>query len=115
MAGSGTDPIEGQELSRNGQSTFGELEACEMPVVAGIDGYCLGGGMELATCTDLRVASERSEFGQPELDLGSSLAGVEPSGSAGSLARESEGDHPHRRSVRRRDDGTVRVRQRSRG
>ncbi|MWV39348.1 3-hydroxyacyl-CoA dehydrogenase/enoyl-CoA hydratase family protein [Natrialba sp. INN-245] len=70
MAGSGTDPIEGQELSRNGQSTFGELEASEMPVVAGIDGYCLGGGMELATCTDLRVASERSEFGQPELDLG---------------------------------------------
>ncbi|MEY7847623.1 3-hydroxyacyl-CoA dehydrogenase NAD-binding domain-containing protein [Natrarchaeobius sp. A-rgal3] len=70
MAGSGADPIEGQELSRKGQSTFGELEACDLPVVAGIDGYCLGGGMELATCADLRVASERSEFGQPELDLG---------------------------------------------
>ena len=41
-----------------------------MPVVAGIDGYCLGGGMELATCADLRVASERSELGQPEHDLG---------------------------------------------
>jgi len=70
MAGSGADPIEGQELSREGQQVFGELEACELPVVAGIDGYCLGGGMELATCADLRVASERSEFGQPELDLG---------------------------------------------
>ncbi|WP_222919369.1 3-hydroxyacyl-CoA dehydrogenase/enoyl-CoA hydratase family protein [Natrinema sp. SYSU A 869] len=70
MAGDGADPIEGQELSRLGQSTFGELEACDMPVVAGIDGFCLGGGMELATCADLRVASERSEFGQPELDLG---------------------------------------------
>ncbi len=70
MAGSGADPLEGQELSRLGQSTFGELEACDLPVVAGIDGFCLGGGMELATCADLRVASERSEFGQPELNLG---------------------------------------------
>jgi enoyl-CoA hydratase/3-hydroxyacyl-CoA dehydrogenase len=41
-----------------------------MPVVAAIDGYCLGGGMELSMCADLRVASEGSEFGQPELDLG---------------------------------------------
>ncbi|WP_254763510.1 3-hydroxyacyl-CoA dehydrogenase/enoyl-CoA hydratase family protein [Natrinema marinum] len=70
MAGSGADPLEGQELSRLGQSTFGELEACDLPVVAGIDGFCLGGGMELATCADLRIASERSEFGQPELNLG---------------------------------------------
>ncbi|WP_049926058.1 3-hydroxyacyl-CoA dehydrogenase/enoyl-CoA hydratase family protein [Halopiger goleimassiliensis] len=70
MAGSGADPLEGQELSRLGQQTFGKLEACDMPVVAGIDGYCLGGGMELATCADLRVATDRSEFGQPELDLG---------------------------------------------
>ncbi|WP_435553012.1 3-hydroxyacyl-CoA dehydrogenase NAD-binding domain-containing protein [Natrinema sp. CGMCC1.2065] len=70
MAGSGADPIEGQELSRLGQQTFGKLEACDLPVVAGIDGFCLGGGMELATCADLRVASDRSEFGQPEIDLG---------------------------------------------
>ncbi|SEV96763.1 3-hydroxyacyl-CoA dehydrogenase/enoyl-CoA hydratase family protein [Natrinema salifodinae] len=70
MAGSGADPIEGQELSRQGQAVFGKLEACDLPVVAGIDGFCLGGGMELATCADLRVASERSEFGQPELNLG---------------------------------------------
>ncbi|AGB32431.1 3-hydroxyacyl-CoA dehydrogenase NAD-binding protein [Natrinema pellirubrum DSM 15624] len=70
MAGSGADPLEGQELSRLGQQTFGKLEACDLPVVAGIDGFCLGGGMELATCADLRVASDRSEFGQPEIDLG---------------------------------------------
>ncbi|GAB3668681.1 3-hydroxyacyl-CoA dehydrogenase/enoyl-CoA hydratase family protein [Halopiger thermotolerans] len=67
---SGADPLDAQELSREGQRTFGKLEACDVPVVAGIDGYCLGGGMELATCADLRVASERSEFGQPELNLG---------------------------------------------
>ncbi|WP_255191508.1 3-hydroxyacyl-CoA dehydrogenase/enoyl-CoA hydratase family protein [Natronobeatus ordinarius] len=70
MAAGGADPIAAVELSRKGQGTFGKLEACELPVVAGIDGYCLGGGMELATCADLRVAAERSEFGQPEFNLG---------------------------------------------
>ncbi|THE63037.1 3-hydroxyacyl-CoA dehydrogenase [Salinadaptatus halalkaliphilus] len=70
MAAGGADPIAAQELSKQGQQTFGTLETCDMPVVAGIDGFCLGGGMELATCADMRVASERSEFGQPELDLG---------------------------------------------
>ncbi|APX95418.1 3-hydroxyacyl-CoA dehydrogenase/enoyl-CoA hydratase family protein [Natronorubrum daqingense] len=70
MAAGGADPLEGQELSRLGQQTFGKLEACDLPIVAGIDGFCLGGGMELSMCADLRVASERSEFGQPELDLG---------------------------------------------
>ncbi|MFW6321635.1 MAG: 3-hydroxyacyl-CoA dehydrogenase NAD-binding domain-containing protein, partial [Halohasta sp.] len=44
---SGADPLEGVDLSRKGQETFGKLEACETPVVAGVDGYCLGGGMEL--------------------------------------------------------------------
>ncbi|WP_440765940.1 3-hydroxyacyl-CoA dehydrogenase NAD-binding domain-containing protein [Natronorubrum sp. DTA7] len=70
MAAGGADPIQAQELSKKGQSTFGKLEACDMPVVAGIDGFCLGGGMEMATCADMRVASERSSFGQPELNLG---------------------------------------------
>ncbi|SDM38931.1 3-hydroxyacyl-CoA dehydrogenase /Enoyl-CoA hydratase [Halogranum gelatinilyticum] len=70
MAAGGADPIGAVELSRKGQSTFGKLQDCDMPVVAGIDGYCLGGGMELATCADLRVASERSELGQPEHNLG---------------------------------------------
>ena len=63
-------PLDAIELSRKGQQTFGKLQECDMPVVAGIDGYCLGGGMELATCADLRIATERTEFGQPELDLG---------------------------------------------
>jgi enoyl-CoA hydratase/3-hydroxyacyl-CoA dehydrogenase len=64
------DPLDAIDLSEKGQQTFGKLEECPMPVVAGIDGYCLGGGMELSMCADLRVASERSSFGQPELDLG---------------------------------------------
>jgi enoyl-CoA hydratase/3-hydroxyacyl-CoA dehydrogenase len=55
---------------RDGQQTWGRLEELPMPVVAGIDGFALGGGMELATCADMRIASERSTFGQPEHDLG---------------------------------------------
>ncbi|MEF8800025.1 MAG: 3-hydroxyacyl-CoA dehydrogenase NAD-binding domain-containing protein [Halolamina sp.] len=70
MAAGGANPLDAVELSKLGQSTFGKLEACDKPVVAGIDGYCLGGGMELATCADLRVASRRTELGQPEHNLG---------------------------------------------
>ena len=70
MAAGGSDPIHAVELSRQGQRTFGKLEESDKPVIAAIDGYCLGGGMELATAADMRIASERSELGQPELDLG---------------------------------------------
>jgi len=62
--------LEGRELSREGQDAFGTLEGTPLPVVAGIDGYALGGGMELAACADLRVATERSELAQPEVNLG---------------------------------------------
>lgn len=41
-----------------------------VPVVAKIDGYCLGGGLELALACDIRLASEDSEFGFPEVNLG---------------------------------------------
>ncbi len=58
------------ELSRKGQRIFGRFEESPLPVVAGIDGYCLAGGMELAICADLRVATERSEFGQTEHNVG---------------------------------------------
>ncbi|OYR49422.1 3-hydroxyacyl-CoA dehydrogenase/enoyl-CoA hydratase family protein [Halorubrum sp. Eb13] len=70
MAAGGAEPISAVELSRQGQQTFGKLEASDSPVVAAIDGYCLGGGMELATAADMRIASDRSELGQPEHDLG---------------------------------------------
>lgn len=70
MAAGGGDPINSVELSRQGQQTFGKLEGSDKPVVAAIDGYCFGGGMELATAADMRVASERSELGQTEIDLG---------------------------------------------
>ncbi|PCR89982.1 3-hydroxyacyl-CoA dehydrogenase/enoyl-CoA hydratase family protein [Natrinema ejinorense] len=40
------------------------------PVLAKIDGFCLGGGLELALACDLRIATERSSFGAPEIGLG---------------------------------------------
>ncbi|WP_435360326.1 3-hydroxyacyl-CoA dehydrogenase NAD-binding domain-containing protein [Haloarchaeobius sp. DFWS5] len=70
IAGGGADPLGAVELSKFGQETFGRLQDTEMPVVAAIDGYCLGGGMELATCADMRIATTRSNFGQPEFKLG---------------------------------------------
>jgi len=70
MAAGGADVLSAVELSRKGQRVFGTLEETDMPVLAAIDGYCLGGGMELATCADMRIATERSELGQPEHDLG---------------------------------------------
>jgi enoyl-CoA hydratase/3-hydroxyacyl-CoA dehydrogenase len=69
MAGA-ANPIDAIELSRKGQTVWGKLETMAEPVVIGVDGYCLGGGMELSTCADMRIATERSEFGQPEFDLG---------------------------------------------
>lgn len=46
------------------------LDAYPAVTVAAVDGHCLGGGMELALVCDLVVASERSRFGQPEIELG---------------------------------------------
>ena len=40
------------------------------PVIAVIDGFCLGGGLELAMSCDLRIASDRSKLGQPEINIG---------------------------------------------
>ncbi len=46
------------------------LRALPVPVIAKISGYCLGGGLEVAASCDLRVATEQSQFGMPEVQLG---------------------------------------------
>jgi enoyl-CoA hydratase/3-hydroxyacyl-CoA dehydrogenase len=63
-------PLAAADMSREGQQVFGRLEEVGMPVLAAVDGYCLGGGMELATAADMRIASEGAQFGQPEHNLG---------------------------------------------
>ena len=53
-----------------GRSLFTAIDAFPKPVIAMVNGYCLGGGCELALACDLRIASETASFGQPEINLG---------------------------------------------
>jgi enoyl-CoA hydratase len=53
-----------------GRSLFNTIDTYPKPVIAMINGYCLGGGNELALACDLRIASEKASFGQPEINLG---------------------------------------------
>ena len=52
------------------QNVLTTIEKCSKPVIAAINGYCLGGGIELALVCDLRIASEKASFGLPEAKLG---------------------------------------------
>ena len=61
---------EGTEMALRGQAIFNKIEACPRPVIAAINGVCLGGGLELAICCHIRLAAEGARFGQPEINLG---------------------------------------------
>lgn len=65
---------EGTDMLRPGM-VYDAASRFEAPVVAAIDGYCLGGGLVVALDCDFLFASERSEFGLPEVDLGISVSG----------------------------------------
>ncbi|TCV91412.1 enoyl-CoA hydratase [Luteibacter rhizovicinus] len=63
-------PVQAQGASRAGQDLMLTVERLGKPVIAKIQGYALGGGMELAMACHLRIASEKARFGQPEIGLG---------------------------------------------
>jgi enoyl-CoA hydratase len=64
------DAVQAERLSRRGQEIFRLLETLRKPSVAAINGYALGGGLELAMCCTIRIASHNAKLGQPEVKLG---------------------------------------------
>jgi len=64
------NPIEARAFAEKGLSLFRKIELLEKPVIAAINGFALGGGCELSMSCDIRIASEKAKFGQPEVGLG---------------------------------------------
>src|SRR5690242_3676803 len=63
-------PLQAAEYAARGQAVFRAFETCRKPSVAAVNGFALGGGLELAMACTVRFASENAKLGQPEVKLG---------------------------------------------
>lgn len=63
-------PIDGKEYALRGQKVFDLIENLGKPVIAAVNGFALGGGMEIAMSCTMRICSDNAQFGQPEVLLG---------------------------------------------
>jgi enoyl-CoA hydratase len=63
-------PLQAREFSRHGQALMTRIERLGKPVIAMVNGFALGGGLELALCCHLRIAADTAKVGQPEVNLG---------------------------------------------
>ena len=66
----GLSPVEGRDFSLRGQRMMRAVEKMPKPVIAMVNGFALGGGLELAMCCHLRIAADTAKVGQPEINLG---------------------------------------------
>lgn len=64
------DVMQGYEWTRLGNDVFEKFEDSPKPTIAAINGYCLGGGMELALACDIRICTDKAKLGTPESTLG---------------------------------------------